>query len=113
VSVREPRPLTTCAHCGQQKRCLRVILDEPVCKNCVLRFGRTATTCPGCGGIKVLAFYDEQRRPACAACTGNEAYYACADCGREDSPHGRRCAPCVLAERATELLTDPTGRIHP
>lgn len=113
MSAREPRPLTTCAHCGQQKRCSRVILDQPVCGNCVLRFGRSATTCPGCGGIKVLAFYDEHRRPACATCTGNKAYYACVKCGREDSPHGRKCAPCVLAERATELLTDPTGRIHP
>ena len=26
--------------------------------------------CPGCGAIKVLAFYDTQRRPACAGCTG-------------------------------------------
>ena len=113
MSVREPLPRTTCAHCGQQKRCLRLILEEPVCGNCVLRFGRTATTCPGCGGTKVLAFYDAQRRPACATCTGNKPSYACVKCGREDSPHGRKCAPCVLAERATELLSDPSGRIHP
>jgi len=79
----------------------------------VLRFGRTATTCPGCGGIKVLAFYDAQRRPACATCTGNKPSYACVKCGREDSPHGRKCAPCVLEERARELLSDPSGRIHP
>ena len=113
MSVREPLPRTTCAHCGQAKRCLREILEKPVCGNCVLRFGRTATTCPGCGGTKVLAFYDAQRRPACATCTGNKPYYACVKCGRKDSPHGRKCAPCVLAERATELLTDPSGRIHP
>jgi hypothetical protein len=90
-----------------------MILDKPVCEICVLRFARTATTCPGCGGMKVLAFYDAQHRPACATCTGNKPRYACVKCGREDSPFGRKCAPCALAERATELLSDPTGRIHP
>jgi len=113
VSGRAPRALATCAHCGRQERCSRLILDKPVCRICVLRFGRIATTCPGCGGIKVLAFYDAQRRPACATCTGNTPCYACVKCGREDSQHGRKCAPCVLEERATELLTDPTGHIHP
>ena len=113
MSGREPLPPTTCAHCGQQKRCSRLILDQPVCKTCELRFARSATTCPGCAGIKVLAFYDSQRRPACATCTGNKPRYACVKCGREDSQHGRKCAPCVLEERARELLSDPSGRIHP
>ena len=113
MSVREPRPLTTCAHCGLEKRCSHLILDKPVCKNCVLRFGRTATTCPGCGGIKVLAFYDTHGRPACATCTGNKARFACVRCGREDSPHGRRCGLCTLEQRAAELLADPSGHIHP
>ena len=113
MSGGKPRPPTTCAHCGQQERCSRLILDQPVCKTCALRFARTATTCPGCGGNKVLAFYDAQHRPACATCTGNKPRYACVKCGREDSQHGRKCAPCVLEERARELLSDPSGRIHP
>lgn len=107
------KPRTLCAHCGQQRRCSRLILDKPVCNACQLRFARTATTCPGCGGIKVLAFYDAQHRPACATCTGNEPRYACVRCGREDSPFGRRCGPCMLEERAAELLADPSGHIHP
>ena len=113
MSAREPRPLTACAHCGQQKHCSRLILDKPVCGTCMLRFARTATTCPGCGGIKVLAFYDDHGRPACATCTGNKPRYACVRCGREDSPFGRRCGPCMLEQRAADLLTDPSGRIHP
>lgn len=54
-----------------------------------------------------------QRRPACAGCTGNPALYACETCGREDSQWGRSCAPCVLTERATTLLAQPGGGIHP
>ena len=61
----------------------------------------------------MLAFYDTDRRPACANCTGNPPVYACRSCGREDSPHGRRCAPCVLAERVTTLLADSRGAVHP
>lgn len=90
-----------------------MILEQPVCQPCMLRFARAAKPCPGCGDSKVLAFYDEQRQPACAGCTGNPAVYACQACGREDSQWGRRCAPCVLAERATALLSQPEGGIHP
>jgi len=103
----------TCAHCGELKRCSRLILEQPVCDRCVLRFARAAKPCPGCAKPKVLAFYDGQRRPACAGCTGNPAVYACRACGREDSRWGRRCAPCVLAERATTLLSTPDGGVHP
>jgi hypothetical protein len=79
----------------------------------MLRFARAAKPCPGCANIRVLAFYDEQHRPACARCTGNPPVYACRACGREDSHWGIRCAPCVLAERATALLSQPGGGIHP
>lgn len=36
------------------------------------------------------------------------------ECGCEDHPYGgSRCARCILRERLTELLTDPsTGQIH-
>lgn len=79
----------------------------------MLRFRRVTKPCPGCGARKVLAFYNAARRPACAACTGNDAVYACIDCGREDSPFGRRCAPCELQRRLTDLLADQSGTIHP
>src|SRR5215203_7382684 len=39
--------------------------------------------------------------------------YACDQCGREDSHWGRRCAPCVLTERLTALLSQPGAGIHP
>ncbi len=40
--------------------------------------------------------------------------FACTQCGREDHPYGgRRCARCILSERLTELLSDPsTGAVH-
>ncbi|MER7453062.1 hypothetical protein ABTW96_22535 [Nocardia beijingensis] len=63
--------------------------------------------------MKVLAFHDNQRTPACASCTGNTPIYACPRCGREDRPYGRLCALCTLNDRATALLADPSGTIHP
>lgn len=61
----------------------------------------------------MLAFYDAQRRPSCARCTGHEPIYGCKDCGREDNPFGRRCGPCELRRRLTDLLADRTGDVHP
>ena len=104
---------TTCGHCGQLRPCHRKILEQWVCQTCVLRFRRAPASCPGCGGLKVLAFYDPQRHPACARCTGHDPVYACPACGREDSPFGRHCGPCTLRAQLTELLADPGGRIHP
>lgn len=50
----------------------------------------------------------------CATCAGAESVFACSECGREDHPYGsRRCARCILRERLTDLLTDPsTGQVH-
>jgi len=90
-----------------------LILGELVCERCRLRFSRQAGPCPGCNQPRVLAFFDDRGRPACARCTGNRPVFACKTCGREDSQFGSRCAVCVLNERATELLADATGRSHP
>ncbi|WP_081480515.1 MULTISPECIES: hypothetical protein [Ornithinimicrobiaceae] len=113
MSPRARLPRQDCAHCGRQERCTRVVLEQPVCPRCALRVARAAQPCPGCGQVKVLAFYDAQRRPACATCTGNDPVYACVDCGREDSPFGRQCGPCALNQKATALLSAPGGGIHP
>ncbi|MGC5586115.1 hypothetical protein ACPYOC_17470 [Ornithinimicrobium sp. W1665] len=113
MSPRPQLPRQDCAHCGRHDRCTRVVLEKAVCQRCTLRFARTAQPCPGCGHIRVLAFYDDRRRPACAACTGNETVYACTACGREDSPWGRLCGHCALQEKATVLLSSPDGVIHP
>ncbi|PZS25287.1 MAG: hypothetical protein DLM59_20535, partial [Pseudonocardiales bacterium] len=106
-------PHVSCAHCDTVRACTTIILEQLVCRPCMLRFRRSPGTCPGCDGAKVLAFYDPQRRPACAACTGNKPAYGCAECGREDSPFGTKCGPCTLTDRLTALLSDPAGGIHP
>ncbi len=110
---RPARPPQLCAHCGQTRQCSRVILEEAVCQKCQLRFARSPGLCPHCGQLRVLAFYDDQQRPACAACTGHPRVYACDACGREDSPWGRLCGHCALAERATALLSVPGAGIRP
>lgn len=102
-----------CEHCAEQRRCYYVVLEQEVCQRCWLRFRRATKPCPGCDQPRVLAFYDAQRRPSCARCTGREPVCACVDCGREDSPFGTRCAPCELRRRLTRLLDDGTGKVHP
>ncbi|MCC3311418.1 MULTISPECIES: hypothetical protein [Nocardia] len=110
---RTPLPTTECGHCGQVERCKRTILDQPVCPACELRFRRAPRRCPHCAQPKVLAFHDNQNRPACASCTGNDPIYACPRCGSEDKHYGRLCAACTLHDRAAELLADLSGHIHP
>lgn len=61
----------------------------------------------------MLAFFDGQQQPSCARCTGHEPVYGCDDCGREDNPFGRRCGPCELRRRLTDLLADTSGDVHP
>lgn len=63
--------------------------------------------------MKVLAFYDRQRRAACATCTGNDPIYGCVTCGREDNSFGRHCAPCTVQQRLTDLLANQQGQVHP
>ena len=103
----------TCGHCGTRPACSRLILEVPVCPRCDLRFRRRPRTCPLCQQLKVLAFTGPDGRPACAACTGAKAVYACDRCGREDSPFGRLCGRCTLHERASALLAQPGGGVHP
>lgn len=63
--------------------------------------------------VRVLAFADENGEEVCAGCAGEHPTFCCATCGREDNSYGARCAPCILTERLSELLCDPsTGQVH-
>lgn len=110
---RRPAPPRICQECARTVKYLRVFLEQRLCDACFMRRRRAAAPCPGCDQLKVLAFYDDQQRPACAACTGNTASFGCRRCGREDNVFGSCCAPCTLHERLTALLSDDTGAIHP
>ena len=54
-------------------------------------------------------------RPACATCTGNRRWSMPASpVAREDSPFGRKCAPCMLSERLPRIFSPiEPGGIHP
>ena len=90
-----------------------MLLGQPACHRCHQRLRRNPQPCPSCAVVKVLAFHDTTGRAACAGCTGQPAIFGCADCGREDSYYGRRCAPCTLRDRVTEMPTAPDGQVHP
>lgn len=110
-----PRRPADCHLCGRNDRRYRAdLLGGPVCTVCYLALQRAPASCPSCREAKVLAFYDSTSgERVCAACAGRPSPFACRQCGREDHHHGSRCAVCVLTERATNLLSDSDGRIHP
>jgi hypothetical protein len=99
--------------CTQQARAGGWLFGERICGACHMRVRRDPKPCPGCGLMKVIAFLDTEGQPTCATCAGQPARYACKECGSEEQMYGRCCGPCTLRRRATVLLTDPHGRIHP
>lgn len=108
--ARTPAP---CSRCGINRPAAISVQGKNICQGCRTRLQRNPGPCPGCQQHRVLAFHDRQKRQICAGCAGEKPTYSCQRCGREDNCYGRNCGPCTLAERATELLTDPdTAQIH-
>lgn len=89
----------------------------PICYRCRRHFAYHPHICPECFELRPVAYpsVSSHNVLVCATCAGETSVFACAECGREDHPYGaERCARCILAERLTALLTDPTtGRLHP
>lgn len=106
----DPAP---CRDCGQAPANVRLLRGR-LCHRCKRRRHYHPERCPGCTQTRPVAYLDDRSRVVCADCAGVElSLFACAECGREDHPYGARCARCILTERLTLLLTDPsTGDIH-
>lgn len=105
---------TLCVECDRHGGYLQLPHGR-ICGRCRRKFAYHPAACPGCASIRPLGYRDAEGRRVCASCAGQEAsVFACTDCGREDHPYGgSRCARCILRERLTDLLTDPsTGRIR-
>ena len=105
------RPL--CWDCGQTARSYSVLPQGKLCFPCRRLRAYHLRPCPGCGAIRPVA-YPKGELIVCAGCANEASIFACVDCGSEAHPYGaRRCARCVLRERVTDLLTDPsTGTIR-
>lgn len=85
-----------------------------ICFNCRRYRQYHPSTCPDCLSLKPLGYLNAAGETVCAACAGHDSVFACSQCGREDHPYAfARCARCVLHDRLTVLLTDPsTGAVH-
>ena len=107
------RERVTCSRCQVDKPLAVVVQGRPLCHNCRVKLQHHPARCPTCAVVRVLAFVDDEGHEVCADCAGERPTFCCSTCAREDNSYGARCAPCVLAERVTELLTDPsTGLVH-
>ena len=89
-----------------------MILGELVCERCRLRFSRQAKTCPGCNQPRVLAFFDDRDARHALAAPGTALSTRAKRAGARTASSGP-LAICTLEERATTLLADDTGRVHP
>ena len=88
----------------------------PICYRCRRNIAYHPGVCPECFELRPIAYPSSSSDGVlvCASCAGEASVFACTRCGREDHPYGAdRCARCILVERLTVLLTDPsTGGIH-
>lgn len=102
-----------CWDCGGTRYAFTQVPQGRLCIACRRRRHYHPEPCHGCARVRPLAYLNDDRI-VCASCAGVESVFACRDCGREDHPYGAsRCARCILRERLTDLLTDPsTGHIH-
>ena len=86
----------------------------PVCEACYSAVLRSPAECARCRTCQPLIAFDDDGSGVCGPCAGHDADYTCRQCGRPGSPYERgRCAHCVLAARARDLLTGPGGTISP
>ena len=104
----------SCWDCGGTRDVNTRLPQGPICTGCRRRRHYHHQPCPGCGTLRPLAWLVGQQVLVCASCAGATSIFACRECGREDHPYGAsRCARCILRERLTSLLTDPsTGQVH-
>jgi hypothetical protein len=104
-----------CVRCGTWATTV-MLPTGPICYRCRRDIAYHPAACPECSELRPVAYpsVSSHNVLVCAGCAGAESIFACAGCGREDHPYGHdRCARCVLTERLTSLLTDPTtGAVH-
>jgi len=89
------------------------LLGGTICNPCYSRIRWSATVCPRCRHMKVLAFHDSEGLIVCAGCAGEPSRFACKTCGSEEQLTGSQCGRCRLKDRAASLLSRDDGTIHP
>lgn len=104
-----------CVRCGLTATTV-LLPSGPICYRCRRDIAYHPTVCPECFEVRPIAYPSTGSNGVlvCAGCAGEPSVFACVGCGREDHPYGAiRCARCILTERLTALLADPsTGDVH-
>ena len=112
--ARHERPRVTCARCQRDRPVMAHWPIGPVCQACYSTILRSPAGCARCRTCQPLIARDDAGAGICGPCAGHDAVYTCRQCGRPGNPYARgRCAYCVLADRARDLLTGPGGSISP
>ena len=110
-----PTEARECARCGTAGKTV-MLPSGPICYRCRRNIAYHPGICPECFELRPIAYPSTSSHGmlVCAGCAGETSVFACTRCGREDHPYGaERCARCILTERLTVVLTDPsTGSIH-
>jgi hypothetical protein len=110
--ARHERPRVTCTRCQRDLPVMAHWPIGPVCQACYTAILRSPAECARCRTCQPLIARDDDGTSVCGPCAGHDADYTCHRCGRPGNPYARgRCAYCVLADRARDLLTGPDGTI--
>ncbi|MER6350111.1 hypothetical protein ACWC10_36855 [Streptomyces sp. NPDC001595] len=72
-------PTATCSDCGEQRPCLHISTDAPICVPCT-RKRRPRAICVGCHRDNMVSYRTADGEPLCSAC--GATHRPCAQCGR-------------------------------
>ncbi|MFJ3841122.1 hypothetical protein ACIPY6_37250 [Streptomyces sp. NPDC090054] len=99
-----PRPLASCAVCGDRAPvCARWPLG-PVCKPCYRQARRNPAPCPGCDRRRVLIARAKGRR-VCGPCAGHPDPHACPRCAEPRSYQVKGlCDRCAVHDQLIALF---------
>ncbi len=102
-----PLPILACSICGQHGPCgMSRLTGQPWCITCQRRDAR----CTRCGRTAPIRSGSADD-PLCGTCTTPRFNLGCRACG--DSRVPGQCPGCRLSRRLAELLTGPSGAVHP
>ena len=103
-----------CVQCSRIVKIQTTLPIGAVCRPCYRQLRRTPAPCAGCGQIRPLVGIDTHGSRICGPCSGDARNWRCRRCGTVGLLiENTYCLSCSVESRVQDLLTSPSGRLHP